>query len=111
VSRIPRIDPELAPVLAMMAEHPDVPSYAAPSRAEDLAGLPTTFIAVGELDLFVDEDLDYAQRLLRAGVPMELHVYPGAFHGFDVVGTLSGVARRFQADRNGALHRALHPTD
>lgn len=87
----------------------EVPYHAAASRAENLAGLPPTFIAVGELDLFLDDDIEYAQRLLRAGVPTELHVYPGAWHGFDVVGAMSGVAGRFRADRDGALKRALHP--
>ena len=47
----------------------DVSPYAAPTRAKELAGLPRTFISVGELDLFLDEDIDYAQRLLQAGVP------------------------------------------
>jgi triacylglycerol lipase len=61
---------------------PDVDPYAAAARATDLKGLPPTYIAVGALDLFLDENLDYALRLTRAGVPVELHVYPGAFHGF-----------------------------
>ena len=61
-----------------------VSPYAAPARAADLAGLPPTYIAVGALDLFVDEDLEYARRLIRAGVPTELHVLPGAYHGFDL---------------------------
>ncbi|MET0370355.1 MAG: alpha/beta hydrolase [Sphingobium sp.] len=59
------------------------PPYAAPARAGDLAGLPESFIAVGALDLFLDEDIDYARRLMAAGVPVSLHVVPGAFHGFD----------------------------
>jgi triacylglycerol lipase len=59
-----------------------VSPYAAAARAEDLAGLPPTFIAAGALDLFLEEDMDYARRLLRHGVPTEFHVYPGCFHGF-----------------------------
>ena len=55
-------------------------NYAAPARAENLAGLPPTFIDVGELDLFRDEDIQFAARLIQAGVPTELHVYPGAYH-------------------------------
>lgn len=62
----------------------DVPAYAAPARATDLSGLPPTFLYIGALDLFVEEDIDYARRLIRAGVPTELHVIPGAFHGFEL---------------------------
>ena len=58
------------------------PASAAPARAESLERLPAAFIAVGALDLYLDEDLEYARRLARAGVPVELHVYPGAIHGF-----------------------------
>lgn len=60
----------------------DVDCYAAASRATDLSGLPPTFMALGALDLFLEENVDYALRLTRAGVPMELHIYPGAYHGF-----------------------------
>jgi triacylglycerol lipase len=59
-----------------------VSPYAAAARADDLAGLPPTYIATGVLDLFLEEDLEYARRLTRAGVPTELHVYPGAYHAF-----------------------------
>ena len=52
-----------------------------PARATDLAGLAPAYINVGAFDLFLDEDVSYAQALLTAGVPTELHVYPGAFHG------------------------------
>jgi acetyl esterase len=55
-----------------------------PARAASLAALPPAFIMVGSLDLFVDEDLDYARRLGAAGVPVELHVYPGGIHGFNL---------------------------
>jgi acetyl esterase/lipase len=82
--------------------------YAAAARAADLAGLPPAFISVGALDLFIDENLDYARRLILAGVPCELHVFPGAFHGFDAAPT----ARNAMVARNrsrAALRRALHP--
>lgn len=62
---------------------PDVSPYAAAARATDLAGLPPTFLSVGALDLFVEENLDYGRRLLQAGVPTEVHVWPGAVHAFD----------------------------
>jgi acetyl esterase/lipase len=61
-----------------------VPYTAAPARAEDLAGLPPAFVSVGTIDGFLDEDVDYALRLNRAGVPTELHVYPGACHGYQL---------------------------
>jgi acetyl esterase/lipase len=60
----------------------EVPAYAAAFRASDLTGLPPALIVVGDLDLFVDEDIEYARRLIQAGIPTELHVYPGAYHGF-----------------------------
>jgi acetyl esterase/lipase len=84
---------------------PDVSPYASAARATDLAGLPPTFINVGALDLFVDEDIDYAQRLIRAGVPTELHVYPGGFHGFDTWD--SAISARARADRLAWLRVAL----
>lgn len=76
--------------------------YAAPARAVDLGNLPATFVATGALDLFLEEDLDYARRLTRAGVPTELHVYPGSYHGFPLVGDTT-LARRFNADVQAAL--------
>jgi acetyl esterase/lipase len=59
-----------------------IPAYAAPSHAEDLAGLPQTYVGVGALDLFLDEDIQYACRLIRTGVAVTLEVVPSAFHGF-----------------------------
>lgn len=85
----------------------DVSAYASPARAENLAGLPRTFINVGALDLFLDEDVDYARRLAHAGVPVELHVYPGAFHGFEAAPE-SRVARAALRDSMDALRRAMH---
>jgi acetyl esterase/lipase len=88
----------------------DVSPYAAASRATDLTNLPPAFIPVGALDLFVDENIEYAQRLIQAGVPTELHVYPGAFHGFDLFAPSAAVSKQFKADRDNALKRALHAT-
>jgi len=83
-----------------------VSHYAAPARAENLSGLPPAFIATGALDLFVDENLDYGRRLLRAGVPVELHLYPGAYHGFDLnVG--APVVAALERDSATALARAI----
>ncbi|MBW8753413.1 MAG: alpha/beta hydrolase [Sphingomonadales bacterium] len=69
-------------LLGMEPGGPNVPEAAVPARTRDLSGLPPAYILVGALDLFLEEDLDYARRLTRAGVPVELHVIPGAYHGF-----------------------------
>jgi len=86
----------------------DVSSYEAAARAESLEGLPPTFIAVGALDLFLVEDMDYGRRLIEAGVPVEMHVYAGAYHGFDVMPDAPPV-RQLKRDAVGALRKALHP--
>jgi acetyl esterase len=79
-----------------------------PMRADDLSGLPPTWIGVGALDLFFDEDLEFARRLCAAGVEVELHCYPGAVHGFTVLpGTRLG--RQFTADYGAAIDRLLFP--
>lgn len=59
----------------------EVPPTAAPARARDLTGLAPAFLAIGDVDAFLDENIDYAARLSGAGVPTELHVYPGVIHG------------------------------
>jgi acetyl esterase/lipase len=86
---------------------PDVPPYAAPARADDLAGLPPAYVLVGTADLFRDEDIAYAQRLMQAGVPTELHVFAGAFHGFDVFAPTAWVSQRANAEVLAVLQRAL----
>jgi acetyl esterase/lipase len=88
---------------------PDVSPYAAPARAEDLRGLAPAFIGVGTLDVFRDENIDYARRLLAAGVPTELHVYAGAPHGFEGLAPQAAVSQRFNRDIAEALRRALYP--
>jgi acetyl esterase/lipase len=82
------------------------PYGAVPARVRDLSGLPPAFIGVGSIDLFVDEDIDYARRLIDAGVAVELQVVPGAFHGFDLFSG-AAVAKAFRADVLDALRRAL----
>ena len=84
-----------------------VPHYAAAARATDLARLPRTFISVGALDGFSDEDIDYAVRLRHAGVPTELHVYPGAPHGFDGLAPNTAIAKRANRDIEEWLAIAL----
>ncbi|RNL77533.1 alpha/beta hydrolase [Nocardioides marmorisolisilvae] len=81
--------------------------YAAPARAEDLSGLPPTYLVTCELDPLRDEGLTYAMRLLAAGVPVEVHNYPGAFHGAQLVPG-AAVVQRMNDDLVGALKRALH---
>ena len=86
----------------------DVSPYAAAARADDLAGLPPAYIPVGDLDLFLDENIEYAQRLLAAGVPTELHIYPGGYHGFNGFAPDADIAQRFNNERDEALRRILH---
>ncbi len=83
-----------------------VSPYAAAARAEDLGHLPPAYISVGSLDLFLQEDLSYARRLLRSGVPTEVHVYPGAFHGFEIA-VDADVTKTSIRNSNAALKRAL----
>ena len=85
----------------------DVPAYAAAFRATDLTRLPPTLISVGTLDGFVDEDVEYAQRLNYSGVPVELHVYPGAPHGFDALLPSALLARRARRDMEDWLTARL----
>jgi acetyl esterase/lipase len=81
--------------------------YAAPARAGDLSGLPPMFIDVGEVDLFRDESIAFAARLLQARVPVELHVYPGAYHGSEIFSPGAALSGRIWARRIEALQRAL----
>lgn len=85
----------------------DISEYAAPARREDLSGLPPTWIGVGTLDLFFAEDTTYAARLTEAGVPCELAVVEGAFHGFDALFRKKGVSRDFWRAQATALEGAL----
>ncbi|HYP64006.1 MAG TPA: alpha/beta hydrolase, partial [Acidocella sp.] len=84
-----------------------VPEDAVPARIKNLAGLPPTFIGTGALDLFVSENIIFAQRLIEAAVPTELITVPGAIHGFDTLAKDSAVARRFTAQKLAALRRTF----
>ncbi|MCD2186237.1 alpha/beta hydrolase [Actinomycetospora soli] len=90
-------------LLGAAAGGPDVPAYAAPSRATDLGGLPPAFIDVGQLDIFRNEDVDYAARLARAGVGVELQLHPGVPHAFEVFAPRAAVSQRAMAARVRAL--------
>jgi len=86
-----------------------IPAYAAPARAGDLSGLAPAYVDVGEVDLFRDEDIAYAHRLMLAGVPCELHVYPGAIHATQTYAPDSALAALTVGYRRAALATALRP--
>ncbi len=84
----------------------DVPAYAAPARADDLTGLPPAYVSTAENDPLRDEGITYAQRLLQAGVSVELHQFPGTFHGSALV-TTAAVSMRAQRESALVLRQAL----
>lgn len=86
-------------LLGTAAGGPDVPATAAPARLTDATDLPPAYIEVGQIDVFRDEDLNYAITLSRSGVPVEFHLHPGVPHEFDSIAFDSDVARRAIADR------------
>lgn len=96
-------------LLGQPAGAAQVPAGAVPAREASLKGLPPAFIGVGAIDLFVDENIAYAQRLIAAGVPAELLVIPGAYHGFDFIAPASQAAIRFDAAWKRALRTAFAP--
>jgi acetyl esterase/lipase len=94
-------------LLGRPAGSAQVPAGSVPARVTDLRHLPPTFIEVGSIDLFAEEDVDYARRLIGAGVPTELLVVPGAFHGFQFMVPKSAIAQQFNTALEAALSRAL----
>jgi acetyl esterase/lipase len=86
---------------------PDVSPYAAPARAEDLSDLPRTYIDTGSVEGFRDETLTYALRLSEAGVSVDLHMWGGGFHGFDMLAGHAAVSRASVATRDEFIRRAL----
>jgi acetyl esterase/lipase len=84
----------------------DVPIYAAPARATDLAGLPPAYISVMQFDPLRDEGIAYALALLAAGVTAELHLFPGTFHGSSLIRN-AAISRRETAETIAVLRRAL----
>jgi acetyl esterase/lipase len=85
----------------------DADQYAAPTRADDVSGLPPAFIDVGTVDMFRDEDIAFAQRLMQAGVPTELHIHPGSYHAAETFAADAALSRRIWALRIDALKRGL----
>jgi len=98
-----------AAYLAGRAGADDIPIYAAPARAtvDQLRGLPPAYIDVGELDPFRDEDIEYAQKLLQAGVSCELHVTPGAYHASESSALDAASSRRIRGYRRDVMQRVL----
>lgn len=86
---------------------PDVSVYAAPARAEDLTGLPSSYIDVGGVETFRDEAILYATRLSQAGVSVDLHVWAGGFHGYDFMAPDAAISLRTERVRSEFLLRAL----
>jgi acetyl esterase/lipase len=86
---------------------PDLSPYAAPARATDLSGLPPTYLDVGSAETFRDENIGYAQAIWQAGGDAELHVWPGAFHGFDSVAPAAALTRDARQARTQWLTRIL----
>ncbi|MER6025802.1 alpha/beta hydrolase [Streptomyces sp. NPDC001851] len=86
---------------------PGVPPYAAPARADDLSGLPPAYLDAGSAETFRDEVVAYASRIWRCGGEAELHVWPGAFHGFDTLAPQAALSRAARAARLAWLRRLL----
>jgi acetyl esterase len=88
----------------------DVPSHAAPAREEDLSGLPPAYVSTMEFDPLRDEGVEYAQKLMQAGVATELHSFPGTFHGSSLFSSTS-ISQRESTEMVAVLRRALHLDD
>lgn len=84
-----------------------VPAYSVPARRADLSGLPPAWIGVGALDIFHDEDVEYAQRLRGCGIECEIEIIPGAFHGFDVFDPMVPIVQDFRKSQIAALKNCL----
>jgi acetyl esterase/lipase len=95
----------LGPNVSGGAETPS--AYAAPSRAEDLTGLPKAYIAVGSVDAFVDENTDYAERLNAAGVDTQFEIFPGGFHAFEFTVPGADISRRARDCHYQAIKQGL----
>jgi acetyl esterase/lipase len=83
------------------------PAGSVPARVENLAGLPPAWLGVGSVDLFASESMEYARRLLQAGVSTELHLVPGGYHGFDIFVPQAPLTIAFTEAWNAALNRAF----
>jgi acetyl esterase len=102
------------PAVTQMWQHyvagESVPADAVPARADDLAGVASALITCSELDPLRDEAVDYALRLMWAGVATELHVFPGPCHGFDSLLPEWETSQQLFGLQGAAFRRALHHT-
>jgi acetyl esterase/lipase len=94
-------------LLGVAAGSSKVPAAAVPARVASVDGLPPAWIGVGSIDLFVEENMEYARRLVHAGIATELMVVPGAFHGFDTVAPEAEICKQFSASWKAALRTAF----
>jgi acetyl esterase/lipase len=94
-------------LLGVPAGSDPVPAGAVPARVASVAGLPPAWIGVGSIDLFVEEDMEYARRLVHAGVATDLLVVRGAYHGFDLLAPDAEASKRFTASWKAALRKAF----
>jgi acetyl esterase/lipase len=94
-------------LLEIPAGSSKVPTGSVPARVKDLSGLPPTFIGIGSIDLFFEEDMEYARRLALAGVRTELFVVPGAYHGFDIIAPDARLSVQFRDVWHSAIRRGL----
>lgn len=93
--------------LGVPAGSDDIPPYAAPARRKDLAGLPPAWVGVGSIDLFHDEDCEYARRLQKVGVDCELHVVEDAPHAFESLAADAEISKAYNALAMQFLQRIL----
>ena len=81
--------------------------YISPALAEDLSGLPPVFSYIGTVDPLLDENIEYWTRLIRAGVPVEYHIFPGCYHSFEISVPDSGYAKMAYGLLYNALRKAF----
>ncbi|GED71901.1 esterase [Brevibacillus reuszeri] len=86
----------------------EISPYAAPARATDFSRLPSTYTCIGDLDPFRDETIEFVRKLTEAHVPVEFHLYPGCFHGFELIVPNASISRQARQAYYEALKRALH---
>ena len=94
-------------LLGVPAGSASVPANSVPARVKNLAGLAPAFIGVGSVDLFAPEDLEYAQCLMAAGIPVEVNLVPGGFHGFDLFAPDASLTKQFKKSYDEAIRRAF----